>query len=184
MDESMRTERIGRAATTVLLVATCLVLSTLALGLATQRFRVLPVLTGSMQPMIEPGDLAVATAKPLKQVQVGDVLVFHPPDDPSLVVHRVTEVTRSDAGPTIRTKGDDNDVVDPWRAELQGDVAWQVQRVVPKVGHLAVLAKRPNVRLAAIGGAALVFLFVTLQGIWRSKEGIFEEGVEDASAPA
>lgn len=176
MDESMRTERIGRAATTALLVATCLVLSMLAFGLATQRFRVLPVLTGSMQPHIDPGDLAVATAKPLDQVRVGDVLIYHPPADERLIVHRVVKVAEGKLGPTIRTKGDDNDVVDPWTAELQGDVAWQVSRVVPKVGHLAVLAKRPNVRLLAIGSAAAVFLLVTLQSIWQ-KEEEDEEGV-------
>lgn len=179
----MRTGRIGQAATTMLLVATCLVLSTLAFGLATQRFRVLPVLTGSMQPMIDPGDLAVATAKPADGVRVGDVLVFHPPGEGRLVVHRVVKVGGGEGGPTIQTKGDDNDVADPWRAELQGDIAWQVERVVPKLGHLAVLAKRPNVRLLAIGFATLVFLFVTLQSIWQKEESN-DERLGDAVATA
>ncbi|MQA98825.1 MAG: signal peptidase I [Actinobacteria bacterium] len=181
--QSMRTGQIGQAATTALLVVTCLVLSTLAFGLVTQRFRVLPVLTGSMEPMIGAGDMAVATAKPLDQVRVGDVLVYHPPGDERLIVHRVVDLTEGDLGPTIRTKGDDNDVIDPWTAELQGDVAWQVKRVVPKIGHLAVLAKRPNVRLLAIGLAAIVFLFVTVQSIWREKD-FDEEVVGDAVALA
>jgi signal peptidase len=180
----MRTGRIGQAVTTVLLVATCLVLSTLAFGIATQKFRVLPVLTGSMQPMIEPGDLAVATSKPIDQVQPGDVVVFHPPGDQRLIVHRVVKVTPSEFGPTIQTKGDDNDVTDPWKAQLQGDLAWEVDRVVPKVGHLAVLAKRPNVRFIAIALATAVFLFVAMQSIWKKDDNDVGKVVEDAVATA
>lgn len=180
----MRTERVGHMATTGLLVATCLVLSTLAFGLYTQRFRVLPVLTGSMQPMIDPGDLVVTTPKPVREVRSGDVIVFHPPGDDDLVVHRVVDVSKGASGPTIRTKGDDNDSVDPWNAELQGEVAWEVSRVIPKVGHAAVLAKRPNARIIAIVGAALVFLYVTLQGIWTKRDDVMDEGVGDAVAPA
>lgn len=179
----MRTGRIGQAATTMLLVATCLVLSTLAFGIVTQRFRVLPVLTGSMSPMIEPGDLAVATAKPVEEVRVGDVVVFHPPAEQRLIVHRVVKVAEGTSGPTIRTKGDDNDRIDPWNAELQGETAWEVERVVPELGHLAVLAKRPNVRLLAIGFAALVFLFVTLHSIWQKEEN-HDERLGDAVATA
>jgi signal peptidase I len=117
------------------------------------------------------------------EVRVGDVLVFHPPADERLIVHRVVKVTPGEAGPTIETKGDDNDVRDPWKAELQGDIAWEVERSVPEVGHLAVLAKRPNVRLLAIGLAALVFLFVTLQSIWQKEES-GDGGVGDAVATA
>jgi hypothetical protein len=58
-----------------------------------------------------------------------------------------------------------------------------VKRVVPKIGHVAVLAKRPNVRLLAIGLAAIVFLFVTAQSIWR-KQDLDEEVVGDAVAIA
>ena len=175
----MRTRLLGRTVTAALLAA-CLVLSMLAIGLLTGRYRVLPVLSGSMDPAIAAGDLVVATPKATGVVREGDVIVFHPPGESYLVVHRVVEVDTGKNGPIVTTKGDDNAAADPWRAELLGTTAWQVERVVPKAGHLAVLAKRPNVRLIAIVIAASVFFIVTVRSIWSREPQ--EEGLGDAVA--
>ena len=179
----MRAGRFTHTLTTVVLTVACLALTMLAFGLLSGRFRVLPVLSGSMEPMISAGDLAVAAPKPTGSVRTGDVIVFHPPGEDHLVVHRVVSVVSAEGGPVIRTKGDDNAKPDRWNAELNGETAWEVRRVIPKLGHVAVLAKQPNARLIAIAGAALVFLLVTLHSIWTKNE-TKDEGSEHAVAVA
>jgi len=66
------------------------------------------VLTQSMAPLIAPGDLIVSEAY-TKNITVGDVIVFTPPNTNKPYVHRVISV--SDSG--IRTKGD-NSNPDSW----------------------------------------------------------------------
>ena len=72
------------------------------------------VLTDSMYPVIESGDLIIChTAEP-EEIQVGDVIAFFDPagNGTTIVSHRVTEVTEKDGEIAWRTKGDNNNTED------------------------------------------------------------------------
>ena len=72
------------------------------------------VLTDSMYPVIESGDLIIChTAEP-EEIQVGDVIAFFDPasNGSSIVTHRVIEVTEQDGKIAWRTKGDNNNTED------------------------------------------------------------------------
>ena len=72
------------------------------------------VLTDSMYPMIESGDLIIChTAEP-EEIAVGDVIAFFDPagNGSSIVTHRVIEVTEQNGAPAWRTKGDNNNTED------------------------------------------------------------------------
>ncbi len=72
------------------------------------------VLTDSMFPEIESGDLIIChTAEP-EEIRVGDVIAFFDPagSGSSVVTHRVTEVTEQDGAPAWKTKGDANNAED------------------------------------------------------------------------
>lgn len=72
------------------------------------------VLTDSMYPVIESGDLIIChTAEP-EEIQVGDVIAFFDPagNGTTIVSHRVTEVTEKDGKIAWRTKGDNNNTED------------------------------------------------------------------------
>ena len=72
------------------------------------------VLTDSMYPVIESGDLIIChTAEP-EEVVVGDVIAFFDPagNGSSIVTHRVIEVTEKDGKIAWRTKGDNNNTED------------------------------------------------------------------------
>lgn len=103
-----------------------------------------PVLSGSMRPGIQPGDLAVVRPVPVSSLEAGDVVVYHPPgtgvgDDATPVMHRITSLDEQADGLWITTRGDANDVDDPWgRVRLRGDTAYRLLAVVPKVGYLPV----------------------------------------------
>ena len=72
------------------------------------------VLTDSMYPYIESGDLIICHTIEGDEVQVGDVISFFDPagNGTSIVTHRVTEVTTDANGLAFRTKGDANNVED------------------------------------------------------------------------
>src|SRR3954465_8484980 len=90
-------------------------------------YRTLTMLTGSMAPQINPGDVAVVTPIAVTDVTEGMVITYHRPiEDHSLVPHRVISVqTAPDGTVTVQTKGDANDSPDPWTATLKGDTAYQ-----------------------------------------------------------
>lgn len=68
------------------------------------------VITQSMAPLIMPGDLVVTEAF-TKNISVGDVIAFTPPDKDRMYVHRVTSISPEGV---IRTKGD-NALPDTWK---------------------------------------------------------------------
>ena len=72
------------------------------------------VLTDSMYPVIESGDLIIChTAEP-EEISVGDVIAFFDPagNGSTIVTHRVQEVTEQGGQIAWRTKGDNNNTED------------------------------------------------------------------------
>lgn len=72
------------------------------------------VLTDSMYPGIQGGDLIICRTAQPEEIQKGDVISFFDPagDGNSVVTHRVTEVTEEDGEIAYRTKGDANNTED------------------------------------------------------------------------
>src|SRR3712207_3182851 len=130
------------------LVATAVVaFGFLAIGPHVFGYRTMTMLTGSMAPEIDPGDITVVTPLAVEDVAAGMVIAYHIPiDDHRVVTHRVVAVERGpDGSVTVQTKGDANETIDPWKATLQGSTAWQVQAVVPEVGHAIQALRTPVV---------------------------------------
>lgn len=73
------------------------------------------VLTDSMYPGIQSGDLIICRKIDANEVLVGDVISFVDPagNGTSIVTHRVTEIVTDDGGLMFRTKGDANNAEDP-----------------------------------------------------------------------
>lgn len=72
------------------------------------------VLTDSMYPTIESGDLIICHTEDAKNIKEGDIISFFDPDGngTSIVTHRVLEVTTQDGQIAFKTKGDGNNVED------------------------------------------------------------------------
>ena len=72
------------------------------------------VLTDSMYPHIESGDLIICRTVEAEDVQVKDVIAFFDPADngTTIVTHRVVEVTELNGQLAWRTKGDNNNTED------------------------------------------------------------------------
>ena len=72
------------------------------------------VLSDSMYPVIESGDLIICETADPETIQAGDVIAFFDPagSGSSIVTHRVVEVMEQDGEISWRTKGDNNNTED------------------------------------------------------------------------
>lgn len=152
-------------------VASLLVFAGVMYGNATQRFRLAPVLSGSMSPEIPMGSLAIAAPIPRDDVRVGDVILFNAPSDGNpLTMHRIHEIERRKDGTAVyTTKGDANDVPDAWEIVIRGDSAWRVVHHVPEVGAIMGVLTGVSVRMIVLVGGGVSFLFTALSVVWGGR---------------
>lgn len=171
-DETGPRRSIARAAagiaTWLLLGLAVLVLATVTLGPRLGFFQVETVLSGSMEPRFEPGDLLVVVPEPLTDVRAGQVLSFHAPTPGHRIeTHRVVRVIHPGPHPIIVTKGDANSAPDPWRARLHGTTAWRMVGVVPHAGSAIRTLREPRVHVIAVLLVPLLLAAAALRSIWR-----------------
>jgi|ERR1019366_1565473 signal peptidase len=160
----------GRVGAEALLLV-CLGLAALAVvGTAFDWCRLDVVLSGSMAPTLRPGDVVLAVSESDSQVSAGQVLAFHPPYDPSIVVvHRIIQVVHHGDKVEIRTQGDDNNAPDQWTAVLQGKSAWRVSWVLPSAGYVAIWATYPWIHLLALLLVIGIVVWEVLRRVWRAE---------------
>lgn len=93
----------------------------------------LTVLTGSMEPTYEPGDIVVTV--PRDSYAIGDAVTFQPESGKStLITHRVVAVRQTPEGTGYVTRGDANGADDEpiVAAQVMGKVIYSV----PKLGYV------------------------------------------------
>ena len=141
----------------------------LAVGPHLLGYRTMTMLTSSMSPEIDPGDVTVVTPIAMSEVTEGMVIAYHKPiEDRSLVTHRVVSVeTGADGAVQVRTKGDANPAIDPWTATLQGDTAYELRAVIPGLGHVIQALRAPVVAQLLLYGAPALLAGWVLLTIWR-----------------
>ncbi|MDR0990042.1 MAG: signal peptidase I [Propionibacteriaceae bacterium] len=97
----------------------------------------LTVLTGSMEPTLNPGDISVVYGEDsFNDLKIGDIVVYMPnPEDPTLVTHRLVGWTTDPEGTRMAiTQGDANSATDaPWYEKQLRAVH---QYKVPKLGYV------------------------------------------------
>lgn len=97
------------------------------------------VLTDSMYPEIESGDLIINKTIDPEEVKNGDVISFFDPagNGTTIVTHRVVGITSEDGGIAFRTKGDYNNTEDKLSVPGEDVVGVYVARI-PNAGHVAM----------------------------------------------
>ena len=135
----------GRAVFTLILIVAALVFLFLAVGPRFLNYQTSTMLTGSMSPGINPGDVVVSVRTPVSELKVGDVITYSIPiDDHRIETHRVASIKRDDAGATsVTTKGDANAGADPWTAVLSEDYVYTQAGVVPYLGDVIRALRQP-----------------------------------------
>jgi len=108
------------------------------------------VISGSMEPAIETGDLLIATKADTADLEVGDVVSLPSDLTQKLVTHRIVAITALDANRwEIEMKGDANPTVDiaPY---VVGDQVWKPGPHIPGVGYTVSTLMRPGFVMPAM----------------------------------
>ena len=143
-----------------------------------------PVLSGSMRPGLQPGDVVVTQRVPISDLHVRDVVVFRPPDKGDrLTVHRIVDLTVRGGTTSITTWGDANPVADPAVSSLRGSTAYRVVRVVPLVGYPAVWLQNGQRGLMMIG-LGVILLMAAVVTVLRPDKIQKPPGSADPAEPA
>ncbi|RAM37303.1 signal peptidase I [Arthrobacter globiformis] len=155
--------------TTALMILAVGAFLLLAIGPRVLGYQTSTMLTGSMSPLINPGDVVVTVPVPVKDVKAGDIITYHiPVEDHRVETHRITEITTTADGRTaVQTKGDANNGVDPWVATLQDATVDRHVLTIPFAGTAIRALRDPVVMKVLMYGAPGVLVVGMLASIWR-----------------
>ena len=176
----------GRTALTVILVVAALLFFFLAVGPRVLNYQTSTMLTGSMSPGINPGDVVVSVKTPVAELNAGDVITYSiPVDDRRIETHRIMSIQRSDAGvTTVTTKGDANAAADPWAAVLVEDYVYTQAGVVPHLGDVIRALRHPLVQSLIMYGGSVLLVVVLLTSIWAKPADAGSSAPAKADSPA
>lgn len=145
---------------------------------ATGTARLVPVLSNSMAPNMPVGSMALTIPVSESSIQVGDVIVFSNPTQPSTrVIHRITHVYGLDEAEQFSnwspdvlfatTQGDNNPQADPWIVTIADATIWRLQTSVPFLGYPAIWLAHPLVPIWLLAAGVLVVVLWILRSVWR-----------------
>ncbi|WP_099361291.1 signal peptidase I [Fredinandcohnia onubensis] len=120
-------------------------------------FKIMTVMTGSMQPELQPGDMIIVKEKDPSKLQVEDVITYQL-NEHTLVTHRIVDLVEKDGVVLYQTKGDANNVVDNGFVS-QEQIVGVLALTIPKAGHLAQVLQTPT---GIIIISLLILLIITL----------------------
>lgn len=136
------------------------------------------VLTDSMYPDIESGDLIICHTAEAEDVKVGDVISFFDPagNGTSIVTHRVLEIVQEDGQLNWRTKGDNNNTEDKMPVPADKLVGIYRSRI-PGAGNIAMFMQ------SSTGLVVCVILpIVVLVGYDMLRRRLYESKKKDDNA--
>lgn len=93
------------------------------------------VLSGSMEPTINTGDIAIIKKCKADEIKEGDIIAFR--SGKSVITHRIVEINNSDSESKLVTKGDNNNSEDRYPVNLETVEGIFVYRI-PKLGNFAM----------------------------------------------
>ncbi|MDQ1685417.1 MAG: signal peptidase [Frankiaceae bacterium] len=131
-------------------------------------WRPLTVMSGSMSPSIDTGDVVVTRPLAATEIAPGDVVTFRDPlDAHRLITHRVRVVAVHGRAVDVVTRGDANTGVEKWSVPVDGSVGRVVYRL-PRLGYALHPLAMPMAQLFFLGLPVMLWGLMTLRAIWRS----------------
>ncbi|MGB9840454.1 signal peptidase I [Thermovenabulum sp.] len=104
-------------------------------------YKPLTVLSGSMAPLLMPGDVVVIKKVNPNDIKKGDIITFITNDN-VLITHRVTEIIDKDGKRLFETKGDANNVEDS-KLVTSDNIIGVMKIKIPYAGYIGRYAKTP-----------------------------------------
>jgi signal peptidase len=115
-------------------------------------YKIMTVLSGSMSPTFNAGDVIIGKSIDIKNLKLGDIITFK--YNESLTTHRIVNISKNGEVITFKTKGDYNNVEDLGLVNGQEVVSKYLFRI-PLVGFVLAYAKGPF-------GVAIIWLLIIM----------------------
>jgi signal peptidase I len=145
-------------------------LAALALPLAFD-MRPFTVMTGSMRPAVDPGDVVVVQRIAPLDAHPGDIVTFRDPEGTGrLISHRVRGVRVHDGRVDFQTRGDANTEGERWSVPAGGSIGRAAYRL-PQLGYAAQDLGGGAWWLALLIVPILGLLILELVRVWRPRTG-------------
>lgn len=134
------------------------------------------ILTGSMKPQLNPGDLVAVRSANFSDVGVGDVIVYQVESGkPAVITHRVVGIGQDGEGNRVlRTQGDANAEVDEQSVrseQLRGTVMYSLPHLGFLTGQLSQSTKSGALIVVAVG----LILYGIGSLIWPREKAVASE---------
>lgn len=104
-------------------------------------FKPLTVLSNSMVPVFEAGDVIIIREIDAEDLKEGDIISFYN-EEKNLITHRIASIVEKNGERQFYTKGDNNNTADE-DVITASDVAGKVLFHIPKLGYLSNYTKGP-----------------------------------------
>lgn len=136
-----------------------------------------PILTGSMQPSANPGDLFLTRLVPASSLQVGDIIAINNQITGTYYSHRINEMRMVNGAIRIITKGDANESPDrdPFMVSPVSEVSKTI-KVIPKIGQ-------PMVYMNTVQGRQSAATFLVVSNILALFVILFRKKIFTSTTP-
>lgn len=112
------------------------------------------IVSGSMQPEIQIGDLVIVKEASDNELQVGDIISYK--DGQSIITHRISEKIEEMGRVEYRTKGDNNNT-DDGKMIKTNLIEGKVIKVIPYLGTIALALQK---KVAIVVGGIIIYLYI------------------------
>lgn len=166
----------------IFLVVFVVFVSLLTVLVVSGEVRMRPVLSGSMRPSLQPGDLAVTVRVPSSSLKVGDVITFYPPGTKKATLHRIAHISRLNSihasdSITVTTAGDANHGrLDPWgKIVIREPNVYRLYTSVPWLGYTAELPMK-LIKAFLLIAAGVILLYTISRKFATSASVVLRKG--------
>jgi signal peptidase len=128
-------------------------------------YRLLTVLSGSMEPAIKTGSIVVV--KPADDYKISDIITFGQESKTETpTTHRIFDIRVDQGRPIYITKGDANNSPDS-KEILSKEIIGKVLFSIPYVGYAVAAAKKPIGFILIIIIPAIIIITDELRKVWQ-----------------
>lgn len=147
-------------------VVTVALFTVLLVGIRLLGYTPYAVLSGSMMPVYQVGDLVYVHEKAPEDIQPGEVITFVADENLTVVTHRVVGADRENR--FFITKGDANNVEDG-SPVLYENVVGTAAFSLPKLGYVSAYFTSPSGRYVGIAAVCVLLLFLIVPELLKSE---------------
>lgn len=157
-------QRILNVITTILVILV-VIAAILLMGARVMGLQVYTIISGSMKPTYQVGDLIYVKKAEFEEIQVGDPISFVLNEDLVVATHRVVEVDTENQ--RFFTKGDSNAIRDVNPVYYKNVIGKPVFRI-PYLGYVSAWVKSPPGLFIAIGAGIILLGLVFIPDLFHS----------------